>query len=97
MLRELVPLPSLCYRAKVDSSSMTPRDRLLEAEGLWKHSNTSVIVIGETAKAREVLLHQAFRNTVNALYFEITKLGSPMLSHKGHHHKLIVQGQPYYT
>ncbi|KAK8744552.1 hypothetical protein OTU49_000866 [Cherax quadricarinatus] len=44
---------------------------LVEASGLWKLSETVVVVVGERSSVKEVLLHHSFRNTVNALYLAL--------------------------
>ncbi|XP_042222825.1 uncharacterized protein LOC121867138 [Homarus americanus] len=48
--------------------------RLLESSGLWKMSETRVVIIGWTAGVKDVLLHHSLRNTVHGLYLALHDL-----------------------
>ncbi|KAG7162358.1 Glutamate receptor-like 29, partial [Homarus americanus] len=41
---------------------------LAEVAGLWQRSGTVVVVVGERAEVKAVLLHHSLRNTIHALY-----------------------------
>ncbi|KAG7162400.1 Glutamate receptor ionotropic, kainate 1-like 1 [Homarus americanus] len=57
--------------------------RLAETSGLWKLSETRVVVVGGTAGVKDVLLHHSLRNTVHALYLAFHDLTLSTLPRHG--------------
>ncbi|XP_071526989.1 glutamate receptor ionotropic, delta-1-like [Panulirus ornatus] len=47
--------------------------RLMKSSGLWQRPETRVVIVGDRATVRDVLLHSSLRNTIHALYLAIQK------------------------
>nr|XP_053641777.1 probable glutamate receptor [Cherax quadricarinatus] len=56
------------------SSSTQQALRLVQISGLWQLPETRVLVVGERAGVKDVLLHHSFRNTVHAFYLALHDL-----------------------